>query len=132
LEMIADYVEENDIDRPNEIVTKQVAQKSKKKVFIIQNIDKKIPLQTIAENQDLSLDELFEEIESIVAAGTKLNIDYFIQDQLDEDQVEEIYEYFLEADTDDLVTALKELDDDEYNIEDIRMMRVKFMSELAN
>ena len=132
IEMIATYVEENDIDRPNEIVTKQVAQKSKKKVFIIQNIDKKIPLQTIAENQDLNLEELFEEIESIVASGTKLNIDYFIQDQLDEEQQEEIYEYFMEADTDDLKTALVELDDDEYTIDDIRMMRVKFMSELAN
>ncbi len=131
LKLIEQYVEDNNIDRPNEIITKQVAKKSKRKVYIIQNVDKKISLQTIAEGQGISLDELFEEIETIVASGTKLNIDYFINDYLDEDQQDEIYDYFMEAETDDLEEARKELDD-EYSIDDLRLIRVKFMSELAN
>jgi len=131
LALISQYVEDNNIEKPNEIITKQVANKSKRKVYIIQNIDKKISLQTIAEGQGISLDELFEEIETIVASGTKLNIDYFVNDYLDEDQQEEIYDYFMEADTDDLDLARKELDE-EYSLDDLRVVRVKFMSELAN
>ncbi len=132
IKMIEQYVEENNIDRPAEFVSKQVANKSKNKVAIIQNVDKKVSLQTIADSQGISLEDLFKEIESIVAAGTKLNIDYFINDYLDEYQQEEIYDYFMEADTDDLDIALEELGDDEYNLDDLRMMKVKFMSELAN
>jgi len=130
--MIAKYVEENDIERPGEVITKQIANKSKRKVFIIQNVDKKIPLNTIAQNQGMKMDELFTEIESIVASGTKLNIDYFINDNLDEDQQEEIYEYFMEADSEDVEAALKEFEDEEYTLDEIRMVKVKFMSEVAN
>jgi len=132
LEFIKEYVEENDIERPNEIVTKQVAQKSKRKVFIIQNIDKQIPLITIASNLQIDMEELMEEMESIVASGTKININYFINDNLDEEQQEEIFDYFMEAESDDIRMALDELDDDEYTGEDIRLMRLKFMSDLAN
>ncbi len=132
IELIQQYVEDNDIERPNEIITKQVAKKSKSKVSIIQNIDKKVPLPSIADSLGMDLNALFAEIETIVASGTKLNIDYFINDYLDEDQQEEIYEYFLEAETDSIEEALKELDDEDYNDDDIRLMRVKFMSENAN
>ena len=132
IELIQDYVEENNIDRPSEFVTKQVANKSKQKVTIIQNIDKKIPLATIAKNFDLTMEDLFEEIESIVASGTKLDINYFINEYLDQEQQEEIFEYFMEAETDDIKVAMEELDDDDYNYDDLRMMKVKFMSEVAN
>lgn len=132
MEMITQYVEDNNIERPNEIVTKQVAKKSKAKVSIIQNVDKKVPLPSIAEGLGMKLEELFVEVETIVASGTKLNIDYFINDNLDQDQQDEIYDYFMEAESDDIEEALKELDDDDYTADDIRLMRVKFMSEVAN
>jgi len=130
--LIAEYVEENNIDRPLEIVTKQMANKSKAKISIIQNIDKKVPLQTIADSLKISLEDLFQEIEAIAASGTKLNLDYFINEYLDEDQQEEIYEYFMEAETDDLQVALEEIDDEDYTLDDMRMMKIKFMSEVAH
>ncbi len=132
VELIKNYVDDNNIERPSEFVTKQVANKSKRKIEIIQSIDKKVALQTISDGLNISLEELFIEIETIVSSGTKVNIDYFINDYLDEDQQEEIHEYFLEAETEDLEIALKEIDDDDYTIDDIRMMKVKFMSDLAN
>ncbi len=133
LELIADYVEENEIERPMEFVTKQKANKSKKKVQIIQNIDKKIPLPNIADSLGMSLEELFQEIEAIIFSGTKLNIDYFINEYLDEDQQEEIFEYFMESETEDLdlELALKEIDDEDYNLDDMRMMKVKFLCEVS-
>lgn len=133
LELIADYVEEYEIDRPADFVTKQKANKSKKKIQIIQNIDKKIPLSNLAQSLSLTLEELFLEIETIIASGTKLNIDYFINEYLDEDQQEEIHEYFLECESEelDLELALKELDDDDYTLDDMRMMKVKFLCEVS-
>ncbi len=133
LELIAEYVEINEIDRPAEFVTKQKANKSKTKVQIIQNIDKKIPLNNIAESLNYDLEQLFQEIEVIIASGTKLNIDYFINDYLDEDQQEEIYEYFMESENEvlDLELALKEIDDEDYTLDDMRMMKVKFLSEVS-
>jgi len=132
MELITKYVADNKIERPNEIVTKQVAKKSKAKVSIIQNVDKKVPLPSIADGLGMQLEDLLIEVETIVASGTKLNIDYFINDNLDQDQQDEIYEYFMEAESDDVDEALKELDDDDYTENDIRLMRVKFMSEVAN
>ncbi|MCL4117592.1 UNVERIFIED_CONTAM: hypothetical protein GTU68_066760 [Idotea baltica] len=133
LELIAEYVEENKIDRPADFVTKQKANKSKTKVQIIQNIDKKIPLNNIAESIGMNLEGLFQEIEVIIASGTKLNIDYFINEYLDEDQQEEIFDCFMETETDelDLDAALKELDDDDYTLDDMRMMKVKFLCKVS-
>jgi len=131
-ELIKKYVEENDIERPEDFVVKSVVSKSKLKVYIITNIDKKIPLPTIADNKNLSLKDLYTEIETIVSSGTKVNIDYYINEVLDEWQQEEIYDYFREAESDSLEDALAELGSDEFELEDIQVMRVKFMSEMAN
>jgi ATP-dependent DNA helicase RecQ len=131
IELIADYVEENDIIRPQDFVMKSLVNKSGLKVHIIKNVDKKLPLDTIADSQGKTTDEIIEEIEAIVASGTKMNIDYYINDVLDEDEQEEIYDYFLEAETDDLTEAYNEFDGD-YDEELLRLMRIKFMSEVAN
>jgi len=131
-ELIKKYVEENEIERPEDFVVKSVVSKSKLKVYIITNIDKKIPLPTIADNKNLSLKDLYTEIETIVASGTKVNIDYYINEVLDEWQQEEIYDYFKEAESDSLEDGLAELGSDEFELEDILLMRVKFMSEMAN
>ncbi len=131
IELIKDYVEENDIIRPQDFVVKSLVNKSGLKVHIIKNIDKKLPLDAIADSQGKSIDEIIEEIEAIVASGTKMNIDYYINDILDEDEQEEIYEYFSEAETDDLTEAYNEFDGD-YDEELLRLMRIKFMSEVAN
>jgi len=105
--------------------------KSGLKVHIIQNIDRKMPLEDIAASKGKSIDEIISEIEGIVGAGTKINIDYFINDQLDDEDQEDIYDYFLEADTDSLEEAYEEFDGD-YEEEQLRLMRIKFMSEMAN
>ncbi len=132
LELIKNYVEENEIERPTDVVIKQVANKSKVKVAIIQAIDRKMPLPDIARQNDLKLDELMEELDAIVSSGTKVNIDYYLEDVMDETVVEEIYDYFMEAETDDPEAAYKELKDEEFTFEEIQMVRLKFMSEMAN
>jgi ATP-dependent DNA helicase RecQ len=132
LELIADYVEENEIIRPNDMVVKSVVNKSGLKVYIIQSIDRKLALEDIAHTKDLTVDELLAEIERIVASGTKVDIDYYIREYVDEYHQEEIYEYFQEAETDSIEAALEELGEDEYKEEEIRMMRIKFMSEVGN
>ncbi len=131
IELIANYVEENDIERAQDFVVKSVVNKSVLKVHIIQNVDRKMPLEDIASSKGKTVDEIISEIEGIVGSGTKMNIDYYINDVLDEDDQEDIYEYFLEADTDSLTSAYAEFDGD-YEEEQLRLMRIKFMSEMAN
>ncbi len=131
MEMIADYVKENDIDRPQDFVVKQVANKSRNKVTIIQGIDKKFDLEEIADSVKMSLDDLLEEMYIIVSSGTKLNLDYYIEDNFDEDIVEEIEDYFDEAETDDIDTAIKELDDEDITREEVQIVRLKYISEKA-
>ncbi|MFT5819329.1 MAG: ATP-dependent DNA helicase RecQ [Crocinitomix sp.] len=131
IEMIAQYVEENDIERAQDFVVKSVVNKSVLKVHIIQNVDRKMPLEDIASSKGKTIDEIITEIEGIVSSGTKMNIDYYINDQLDEDDQEDIYEYFLDAESDKLEAAFAEFDGD-YEEEQLRLMRIKFMSEMAN
>ena len=132
LDVIIQYVEENDIERPEDFVVKSIVNKSGSKVSIIRNIDKKLPLEDIAKAQGKKIDELIIEIEAIVASGTKINIDYHLNEMLDEDAQEEIFEYFMDdADTDSIEAALKEFDED-YSEEELKLMRIKFMSEVAN
>ncbi|MCB0681377.1 MAG: ATP-dependent DNA helicase RecQ, partial [Saprospiraceae bacterium] len=132
LQLIQRYVEENEIERPTDFVVKQVANKSKVKVNIIQGIDRKIPLPDIASANSLSMEELMHELYAIVASGTKLNIDYYLDDVVDEYSREDIYDYFMEADTDSLEEAYAELKDEDINIEEIQLIRIKFMSDMAN
>ena len=132
VELIAAYVEENEIEKPDDFVMKSVANKSGLKVFIIQNIDKKIPLETIAKNKDISVDELMQAMEGIVASGTRLNIGYCIDEELDEDEQEDIYDYFRSAEDDDLNAAYDEFKDSNVSIEQLQLMRIKFLSEYAN
>lgn len=132
LDLISKYVEENEIERPLDMVVKSIINKSGLKVYVIQNIDRKLPLEDIASSKGLSLTDLITEIESIVHSGTKVNISYYINDILDEDKQEEAMEYFKESDTDSVAVALKELGEDEYTEEEIRLMRIKFMSEFGN
>lgn len=131
VDLISKYVEENEIDKPDDFVVKSVVNKSGLKVYIIQSTDRKLPLEDIAASKGISMDELVTEIEHIVNSGTKVNIDYYIESLLDEDQIEEITEYFLESDSDDLKEAYEELDGD-YDEEELRLMRIKFMSDVAN
>ncbi|MEM9544973.1 MAG: RecQ family ATP-dependent DNA helicase [Bacteroidota bacterium] len=132
IELIKDYVEENDIDRPTEFVMKQVANKSKHKVAIIQGIDRKMPLFDLAKNAGMTYEELLEELNTIADGGTKLNIDYFIEDEVDEDVVEEIFDYFHEADSSGVDDAFRELQDEDITLEEIQLTRIKFMNEVAN
>lgn len=132
VELIKSYVEENEIDRPQDMVVKSVANKSKIKVGIIQSIDRKISLDDIAASIGIDLKELISEIETIVNSGTRINIDYYLDEILDEDHQEEIFEYFREADDDSIEAALKELGEDEYTENDVRLMRIRFLSELGN
>ncbi len=132
IKMIADYVEENEIMRPNDIMVKSVVNKSGLKVYIIQNIDRKIPLEDIAFAKNLTLSELLTEIEHIVSSGTKVDIDYYIDENIDEYHQEDIFDYFQEANSDSIEDALDELGEDEYSLEEIRMMRIKFLSEIGN
>jgi ATP-dependent DNA helicase RecQ len=132
IELIRRYVEEKEIDRPQDMVVKSVINKSTNKVFIIQSIDRKMDFEDIAGAKDLTIDELLTEIEAIVHSGTKLNIDYIIQEVIDEEKVEEIYSYFREdAETDSIEAAHQELGPD-YTEEEIRLVRIKFMSEQGN
>ncbi len=131
LALIAKYVDENEIERPQDFVVKSVVNKSGLKVHIIQNIDRKVPLEDIARAKGKGLEDVITEIEAIVGSGTRVNIDYYINEMLDEDEQSDIYEYFMEADTDDLDEAYAEFDGD-FTEEQLRLMRVKFMSEVAN
>jgi ATP-dependent DNA helicase RecQ len=129
--LIQKYVEENDIERPQDLVVKSLVNKSGLKVQLIQNIDRKLPLEDIGKSQGKSFHDVLDEIEGIVASGTRVNINYYIDEILDPDNQEEIYDYFKEAETDDLVTAYHEFDGD-YTEEELRLMRIKFMSEMGN
>ncbi|MBR1527267.1 MAG: DNA helicase RecQ [Prevotella sp.] len=130
-ELIKKYCEENEIERPEEIRVRTVAKKSMLKVKIIQSIDRQMPLDDIADAQGIEFDELLDEIEAIVYSGTKINIDYFIEEVIDDDHIDDIYEYFQESDTDAMKVAKNELGP-EYPEDEIRLMRIKFISDMAN
>lgn len=130
-ELIKRHVEENDIERPEDLRVRTVAHKSKLKVSIIQSIDRKVPLDVIAEANGLEFDELLDEIDAIVYSGTKINIDYFLDEVMDEDCLDDIYDYFKTSTTDDLEAAINELGED-YDSDEIRLVRIKFLSEMAN
>ena len=132
VDMIAKYVEENDIEKPDDFIMKSVANKSSNKIYIIQNVDKKISLDVIAKNKDLRLDSLLEEMETIVASGTRLNLDYAIEDMLTEDEQDEIIDYFKSCKTSSLEVAQEELADADFNWEQLKIMRIKFLSEYGN
>jgi ATP-dependent DNA helicase RecQ len=132
VEMVAKYVEENDIEKPDDFVMKSVANAANNKIYIIQNVDKKIPLETIAKNKDLKLEQLLEEMETIAASGTKLNLDYAIDEWLDEYEQEEIIEYFKNCETSSLQLALEELSEHSFNWEQLKIMRIKFLSVYGN
>ena len=131
IELIAAYVEENDILKPDDLVVKSTGSNSGLKLYIIQNVDRKLPLDDIASAKGLEMPEFVKEMEAIVYSGTKLNINYWIEDILDEDQQEELHEYFLEAETDKIEAALDEFDGD-YDEDELRLYRIKFISEVAN
>lgn len=131
IELIKKHVEENEIERPEDLRVRTVANKSKLKVSIIQRIDRKVALDEIAITNGLEFGELLDEIEAIVYSGTRINIDYFLNDVMDEDHIEDIYEYFKDSETDDLEDAIEELGGD-YTENEIRLVRIKFLSEMAN
>ncbi len=132
IELIGKYVQENEIDRPDDFIVKSTVNKSANKVFIIQNIDRKLSLDDIADARSLDMEELLDEIEAIVYSGTKLDIDYYIQENIDDDTVQDIYDYFKEdAESDSLQDAMEELGPD-YDERDVRLVRIKFLCEVAN
>ena len=132
IDLIKQYVEENEIDRPNDLVIKSVVNKSGLKVYIIKSIDRKLPLKDIASAKNLTLSEILTEIERIVSSGTRLDISYYVEEYVDEYHQEEIFDYFSEAETDSIEVALKELGESEYSEEEVRLMRIKFLSEVGN
>lgn len=131
IEMITQYVEENDILRPDDLVVKSTGANSALKLYIIQNVDRKLPLTDIAQAKGMEMPEFIKEMEAIVNSGTKLNISYWIDELMDEEQQEEIHEYFLEAETDQIEDAMEEFDGD-YDYDELRLYRIKFLSEVAN
>ncbi len=131
VELIKRHCEENEIERPEDLRVRTVAKKSAVKVKIIQSIDRQVALDDIANAQGLEFEELLDEVEAIVYSGTKLNIDYFLEEVMDDDHVDDIYDYFSESETDDLDTAMDELGDD-YSEDEVRLVRIKFLSEVAN
>ena len=131
VDLISKYVIEFDVVRPDDLIVKSTGVNSGLKLFIIQNTDRKLPLIDIAKSKGLEMDELIKEMEVIIYSGTKLNIDYSLDDLLDEDQQEDIYEYFMEAESDNIQEALDEFDG-EYDEEELRLMRIKFINEVAN
>jgi ATP-dependent DNA helicase RecQ len=131
IEFISNYVEENDIIRPDDLVVKSTGANSSLKLYIIQNVDRKLPLPDIASSKGLEMPELIQEMEQIVYSGTKLNLNYWVNEVLDEDQQEDIHDYFLEAETDDIDEAMEEFDGD-YEYDELRLYRLKFISEVAN
>ncbi|WP_207425368.1 DNA helicase RecQ [Pedobacter sp. SYSU D00535] len=132
LEVIKKYVEENDIDRPVDLVIKSAANKSALKVSIIQNIDRHLALEDIASAKGITYEDILREVESIVNSGTKLNLNYYIDELIDEDRQDEVFDYFRSAEVDSIDEALKELGTDEYTREELQLMRIKFLSELGN
>lgn len=132
LELIEKYVEENEIERPLDMVVKSIVNKSGLKVYIIQSIDRKLPLEDIASAKGLSLNDLISEIESIVSSGTKVNITYYLNEIMEDEKQQETLDYFKESNSDSIDVALKELGEDEYTEEEIRLMRIRFMSEFGN
>ncbi|MBK6446827.1 MAG: DNA helicase RecQ [Bacteroidetes bacterium] len=132
LDLISKYVEENEIERPMDLVVKSVVNKSVLKVYLIQNIDRKIALNDMATAKGLQMKDLLTEIESIVGSGTRIDINYYINEVIDEDRQAEVFEFFKTAETDSVESALKELGENDYTLDDIRLMRIKFMSELGN
>ncbi len=131
MEIIKRHVDENEIERPEDLRFRSVANKSKMKISIIQGIDRKIALDELADSKGLEFDELLDEVEAIVYSGTKINIDYFLDEIMDEDHQDEIFEYFRESESDDLEAAIQELGSD-FTEEEIRLVRVKFLSEMGN
>jgi len=132
LELIQQYVDENDIETASEVVVKSSVNKSKIKIFIIQQVDRKVDLDEIAETKNMSFSELLTEIENICYSGTKLNLDYYIDEAMDESKQEQLYEYFLNSETDSLEDAINDENNADFSEDDIRLMRVKFLSEYAN
>jgi ATP-dependent DNA helicase RecQ len=132
VDLIKKYVEDNDIDRPIDMVIKSAANKSALKVYIIQNIDRHLNLEDIAASKGLSYEEILKEVETIVNSGTKLNLNYYIDEVIDEDKQEEVFDYFRSAEVDSIDHALVELGNDEYTREEVQLMRIKFLSELGN
>ncbi len=130
--LIEKYVEENNIEKPDDFVMKSVVNRNNNKVFIIQNVDKKMPLETIAKVKSLKIEELLEEMETIVASGTKLNLDYAIEDMMDEYDIEDIIDYFKGCQTSSLEIAREELSDGNYTLEQLKIMRIKFLCEYGN
>jgi ATP-dependent DNA helicase RecQ len=129
VELIAQYVTDNQIEKPDDFVMKSVVNKSGNKVFIIQQVDKKMPLETIAKNKDMKMEQLLEQMETIVASGTRLNLDYAINDMVDEDDQEEILEYFKSCETSSLQVAQEELSDLDLEWEQLKIMRIKFLAQ---
>ena len=132
IDLITRYVEENEIETARDVVIKSAVNKSKVKIYIIQQIDRKVDLEEIADAKSISMTELIEEIEHICYSGTKLNLDYYINQIMDRDKQQDIYDYFMTSETDNIAVALKEFDQDDVSEEEIRLMRIKFLSELAN
>jgi len=132
IELITKYVEDNEIETAKDVVIKSTVNKSKVKIFIIQQIDRKVDLDEIAEAKSLSMEDLMEEIEHICYSGTRLNLDYYINQVMDEDRQDEIYEYFMRAETDNIAVAMREFGGDDFTEQDLRLMRIKFLSEVAN
>jgi ATP-dependent DNA helicase RecQ len=131
IELITKYVEENGIERPQDFVVKSVVNKSGLKVHIIQSVDRKMPLEAIGDAKGKSLDDIITEIETIVLSGTRINIDYYIDEFLDEENQEEIFDYFHGAETDSLEDAVVEFGG-AYSEDELRLMRIKFLSEMGN
>ncbi|MDD3773338.1 MAG: HRDC domain-containing protein, partial [Weeksellaceae bacterium] len=131
VELIEKYVEENDIIRPEDLIVKSTGANSALKLYIIQSVDRKLSLEDIAKAKGLEMDELIKEMEQIVYSGTKLNIKYWIDEVLDEDQQEEIHDYFMESESDKISDAIKEFDGD-YDYDELRLMRIQFISQVAN
>jgi len=132
VDLIAAYVKENEIERPQDFVVKSVVNKSGIKVYIIQSIDRKIPLEDICQTKGLEYHEILDELESIVYSGTKINLNYYIDEVVDTDKQEEVFDYFRNSDSDDIEEALKELGPDDYTADEIRLIRLRFISEMGN
>ncbi|MBC7912795.1 MAG: DNA helicase RecQ [Pyrinomonadaceae bacterium] len=132
VDLIGKYVEENEIDRPIDFVIKTAANKSALKVSIIQNIDRQLALDDIASSKGISYEDILREVETIVCSGTKLNLNYYIDEMIDEDRQDEVFDYFRNAEVDSIDEALKELGSDDYTREELQLMRIKFLSELGN
>ena len=131
LRLIKEYVNENNILRPDDLVVKSTGINSAIKLYLIQSIDRKLLLEDIADAKGMSMDDLIVEMETIVFAGTRLNINYYLDDIFDDDQLEELYNYFIESDSDSITEALKAFEGD-FEEEELRLFRLKFMSEIAN